>query len=254
MFACDFVAPFAEGTLGVFHDVTFVDEGDAAPPVRYGVFNRHFDQAFAGIFGDGFDAQRRAVEELRAQFAPQEVGQFGVFRAARGVFDARIDVFGVFAEDDDVKVFGAAHRRGYARVVAHRPDAGVEVECLPQGDVKRAEAAADGCGQRSFDGDTQLAQCGERRLREGVTALPCRCFTQRQVAPDDAAALAVCGFDGSVPDAARCLHDFRADAVAGDAADPGVVRHLPLAVVPVDKRATGGVWGLGHGLLLGLGL
>ena len=104
--------------------------------MRYGVFNRHFDQAFAGIFGDGLDAQRRAVEELRAQFAPQEVGQFGVFRAACGVFDARVHVFGVFAEDDDVKVFGAAHRRGYARVVAHWAHAGVEVQRLPQGDVK----------------------------------------------------------------------------------------------------------------------
>jgi len=45
--------------------------------------------------------------------------------------------------------------------VAHRADAGVEVECLPQGDVERAETATDWRGQRPFDGNAQLAQRGE---------------------------------------------------------------------------------------------
>ena len=246
VFARDFVAPFAERALGIFHDVALVDEGHAAPPVGDGVFNRHLNQPLAGKCGNGLDAQRRAVEKLRAQLAPQKVGQFGVFRAARRVFDARVNVFGILAEDDDVKVVGAQHWRGHARVMAHRADAGVEVKRLPQGDIERAETAAHRRGQRPLDGDAQLAQRGERAWREGIAALCGSGFTERQIAPDDAAAVAISGMDGGIPDAARRLHDFRADAVAGDAANPGVVRHLPVAVMPADQSAASGESLRGH--------
>ena len=37
--------------------------------------------------------------------------------------------------------------------VAHRTDTGVEVKFLAQSDVDGTDAAADGGGQRSFDGD-----------------------------------------------------------------------------------------------------
>jgi hypothetical protein len=82
--------------------------------------------------------------------------------------DAGVDVFGVFAEDDDVELFGVLHGAGHALVVLDRANAGVEVENLAQGHVQRADAAADGRGERSFDGDAQVA----RGVDDGVVGEP----------------------------------------------------------------------------------
>ncbi|EHM52809.1 hypothetical protein HMPREF9080_02114 [Cardiobacterium valvarum F0432] len=215
-----------------------------------GVLDGHAYQALAAVFGDGFDAESRPFEEVRAEFAAQEVGEFAVFFAAGGVFNAGIDVFGVFAVDDHVHFFRAQHRRGDAGVVAHRADAGVEVECLAQADVERAETAADGRGERPFDGDAQLAQGVAGAVRVVGAVLGEGVFAQRQFDPVDAADIAVAAGDSNVPDAARGLHDFRADAVAADAADARLGGNVPLAVVVADGFAGGGC---SHGGLLGLG-
>ena len=62
-----------------------------------------------------------------------------------------VDVLSVLAEDDDVDLFGMLHRAGHALVILHRANAGVEVENLAQSDIERADAAADGRGERSLD-------------------------------------------------------------------------------------------------------
>ena len=74
------------------------------------------------------------------------------------VLDAGVDVLGVLAEDHHVHVLGRLDRRGHAREVAHRADAGVEVELLPERHVERAEAAADRRGERALDGDQVIGR------------------------------------------------------------------------------------------------
>ena len=74
-------------------------------------------------------------------------------RRALGPLDAGVHVLGVLAEDDDVHLLGLRHRRRRALEVAHRPDAGVEVEHLAQRDVQAADAAADRRRQRPLDRD-----------------------------------------------------------------------------------------------------
>ena len=76
----------------------------------------------------------------------------------RGVFDAGVDVLGVFAEDDHVHLFGMFDRGGDAGEVLHRAQADVEIEHLAQGDVERADAAADRRGQRPFDADQKFLE------------------------------------------------------------------------------------------------
>ena len=67
--------------------------------------------------------------------------------------DAGVDVFGVLAEDDHVGQLRPGDRRGDALEPLHRAQADVEVEDLPQRDVDRADAAADGRGERALDAD-----------------------------------------------------------------------------------------------------
>ena len=57
---------------------------------------------------------------------------------ARLELDARVDVFGVLAEDHHVDLLGRLHRRGHALEVAHRAQADVQVEHLAQRHVERA--------------------------------------------------------------------------------------------------------------------
>ena len=61
--------------------------------------------------------------------------------------DARVHVLRVLAEDHDVDLLGVLHRAGYALVILHGPNAGVEVKKLTQGNIQRADSAADRCRQ-----------------------------------------------------------------------------------------------------------
>ena len=81
-------------------------------------------------------------------------------RFGRALFDleARVDVFGVLAEDHHVDQLGVLHRRRHALEPAHRAQAHVEVEELAQRDVERADAAADRRGERALDPDEVLAE------------------------------------------------------------------------------------------------
>ena len=84
------------------------------------------------------------LAELLGELLGEEVEHLLRLGRAAGVLDARVDVLGVLAEDDHVGQLGLLHRRGHAGEVLHGPQADVEVENLPQGDVERADAAADG--------------------------------------------------------------------------------------------------------------
>ena len=63
------------------------------------------------------------------------------------------------------------HRAGHTAVILHRADAGVEIEHLAQGDVERADAAADRRGERAFNGDTQVARGVHGIIRQPVLEL-----------------------------------------------------------------------------------
>src|SRR4029079_2264033 len=80
--------------------------------------------------------------------------------------DAGVDVFRVLAVDRDVQLAGALDRRGNALEPANGPHAGVEGELLPERDVDRTVAAADGRRERALDRDPVLPDRLERVLRE----------------------------------------------------------------------------------------
>ena len=60
----------------------------------------------------------------------------------------------VFSRKMTMSTFsGCFTGRGHAREIVHGAQADVEVEHLAQGDVERADAAADGRGERALDAD-----------------------------------------------------------------------------------------------------
>ncbi len=125
------------------------------------------------------------------------------------VLDARVEVFRVLAHDDEVE-FGVARR--HVRQRPHGAQVGVEVERLPEPDVDRGEALADGRRDGAFernpvalDGFEQVF--GERRaelferLRARVVRLPAHVHARR------------------LDDAHDRRRDLRPDAVARNECD-----------------------------------
>ena len=140
------VTPILERAFGELHDVALVDERDAVALRRQGVKNRFADQPLRSEFRNRLDADGRVLANLRARTALHRVEKTNhALRAfgARRPLDPGIDVFGVLAKDHHVDFFRLTNRRGHALEVAHRPDAGVEVEHLTQRDVQRSDSAAD---------------------------------------------------------------------------------------------------------------
>ena len=74
----------------------------------------------------------------------RKLNQLQGLRRALGPLDARIDILGVLAKDDDIHTLGMLHRRGCSCVVFHGPHAGVEVQHLAQCDVQATEAPPTG--------------------------------------------------------------------------------------------------------------
>src|SRR6056297_2247912 len=227
-----FITPLAEGALGELHDVALVHQGHRTEVVVDAVVDGLAHEAFRALPGDRLDADagtRRETDLGGAQFLLQELDQLLHFLGACRVLDARVDIFRVLAEDHHVHQVGLLHRRADAGEVADGPHAGVEVQALADGDVQRADAAADRRGQGTLDGDHVFLQRVQRLLGQEVGAvvdlaglLACIDFH-----PGDAALAAVRAAHRGVD---HVLHDRRhvpADAVALDERDDGLVRPVP---------------------------
>ncbi len=128
-------------------------------------------------------------------------------------FEAGVEVFGVFAEDDEVDVGVVGLQAGKRLDGA---EIGVEVELLAQRDVDRREAAADGRGDGAFEGDAVLVDGPVELLGDVLAGLGVGIGAGIVAMPvEGAAGLLAGGFeDGDCGGG-----DFGADAVAGDEGD-----------------------------------
>ena len=137
-------------------------------------------------------------------------GQLHRFGRSDLVLDARVEVLGRLADDHEVDVLVA---RTDARVALARPHLAVEVEALAEGDVDRAEAAADGGRDRPLQRDAALANCIQNLIGQRVSAV---------LIHDVAACELDVPFEvdaGRLEDPARRLAQLGAGPVAGDQGD-----------------------------------
>ena len=104
-------------------------------------------------------------------------------RRAGGEFDACVDVFRVFTEDDHVNFFRMLEGRGDTIEVLNRPEAHEQIEELPQRNVERANAAAHRRGQWAFDSHVILAERFHCILRQPFTEFVLRCLAGEHLEP-----------------------------------------------------------------------
>ncbi|CUJ18194.1 Uncharacterised protein [Achromobacter kerstersii] len=149
------VAPVAEATFRELHDVALVHQGQRRAVIVDDILRGLAHQALGAFARHGLDADGRGVREadlLHAELGLQELDQLLGLLAFGHVFNTRVDVFRVLAENHHIGLFGFTHRRGHALEVRDRTQADVQVQLLAQRHVQRTDAAADRGGQRALDG------------------------------------------------------------------------------------------------------
>ncbi len=121
---------FEEEAVGELHDVGFVNGGDALAVIALRVLKGELGNAGGGFFGDDFEAFDDAGNDF--------------------VFEAGVEVFGIFADDDDIDAIEAGFDAGK---IFDGAKIGVEVEGFAQGDVDAGSAPGDSGGHGAFESD-----------------------------------------------------------------------------------------------------
>ena len=121
-----------------------------------GVLYGHAHKALCAGLGNGLDAYGTVRAHIAARKLLDEGYHLRGFGGACIPFDACVEVFRVFAENDHIHCVRILHRAWHARNVAHRTDAGVEVKESAQKDVDRAEALAHRGAQGTLQGHAVL--------------------------------------------------------------------------------------------------
>ena len=184
-------------------------------------------------------AEADFLEVLRVLLLQELDDGEGGFAAGFKV-DARVDVLGVFAEDDHVDLLGRLDRGGDAGEVLDGAQADVEVEHLAQGDVEGADAAADGCGERALDADEIFLEGLDGVVGEPVVELGFGRLAREDLEPGDFLGAAVGFFHRRVHDAHAGGPDVAPGAVAADEGDDRIIGDGEDAVFDGDFAASGG--------------
>ena len=249
------ISPIAKRALGKLHDVAFVDERYAFAVVLDRVGNRAVNQAYAARAADRFDADPHAniVAFRRADFFP-EIGRLlpgakanfiELFRkfflekienllrfgCARGVLDARINVFRVFPEDHHIHFLRMLNGRGDPFEVLHRSQAYEKIEKLTERHVERTNAAPYRGGQRALDANQKFAECFHSVVGQPFIEFVLRCLASEDFKPGDFLFAAESFFNCGIEHAHACCPNIRSGAVPADEWNDRLVRHLEGSLV-----------------------
>src|SRR5207248_11119696 len=201
----------------------------------------HADQALGSGDGDGLDTDTGIRSDSLARalqhVVVQEINELLRFRRAFLPLHPGIHVFCVLAKDHDIHALRMLYRRGHTLVVAHRAHTGIQIEDLPQGDVQRADAAADRSRQRSLDGDAKGANGIHGIVRQPRFEFAESFFAGEDLVPDYATPAAIAFIYGSIEDAPRSSPDIAAGAVSLDVRNDRIFRNDKRLVVVSDPGA-----------------
>ena len=197
--------------------------------VRDRVLDRRAHQPLGALLGHRLDADAGSLREadLGVRFReglPEQSRNFWSSGGALLELDAGVDVLRVLAEDHHVDLLRVLDRGGHALEPAHRAQAYVEVEHLPQRDVERADAPADRRRQRALDRDEVFAAGRDGLLGQPAVEQLVRLLAGIDLHPVDLALAAVGLGDGGIHDAHRGAPDVRPGAVAFDEGDDRIRR------------------------------
>ena len=171
------------------HDVGFVDGVNFFAAFALGIFEGEMRDLRGGFFSDDFEAFDNAGDDF--------------------VFEAGVEIFGVFADEHDVDVLETGFDAGK---ILDRANVGVEIEGFAQAVVDAGGAAGDGRTHRALEGDAIAAHGFNGGFGDELAFFGGFVGAGFNFFPVDFRSC-------SLEDAARGGGDFRADAFAGDQRD-----------------------------------
>ena len=180
---------FEKEAIGELHDIGFVDGVNLFAAFTLGVFESEVGDLSRSFFGDDFEALDDAGDDF--------------------VFQAGVEVFGVFADEDDVDVFEARFNAGK---IFNGADVGVKIEGFAQAHVDAGGSAGDGGAHGAFEGDAITAHGFHGCFGDELALFGGFVGASLDFFPIDFGS-------GRFEDAARGGGHFRADAFAGDQRD-----------------------------------
>src|SRR3989441_8654681 len=198
-----------------------------------------FEYALRAGLGHRLDADRAPGTDLGAEPLGEEPDHRIGLGAAGAVLDSGVHVLDVLAKDHDVELLRLAHRAGHTFEIAHRSDAGVEVEHLAQRDVERSDPSPDGRRERAFDGHAVPPDGVEGGLGKPVPHLLEGFLSGQHLEPINLAFAAGHLPDRGVEHAPGGAPDVGPGTVALDEGNDGVARHHPTTVAVLDALAHG---------------
>ena len=151
---------FEKETVTKFHDVRLVYRGHLPTAVAARVVEGEFCNTRRGALGDDL----QALDNARNDF----------------VLEARIKIFGVLSNDDEVH---AGETRRHTRQVPNRPKVGIQIELFTKRDVDAREPFADRGRHRTLQSDLVPEDRVDDLRRQGMTgalnaSLPATCCSQ----------------------------------------------------------------------------
>ena len=202
-------------------------ERDTRAIVLDGVLDRGADQTLGTRLRNRLDADSGVLTDGPAEALLQQRDELVGLGCSLFELEARVDVFGVLAEDHHVDGLGALHRRRHPREPPHGAKAHVQVEELTQRDVERPEAAADRRRQRTLDADQVIAKGVDRLVGKPRAGRVERLLAREHLFPRDLLAVlrgrGVHHEPGGRP-------DVDSGSVAFDVGDDGLVGNRERAI------------------------
>jgi hypothetical protein len=153
---------------------------------------------------------------LLAHLLAEEFNDLDSLGGTGSPFDAGIEVFHVFPEDDHIDFLRLPQGTGDSREVLDGPDTGVEVELLADGHVEAAHPSPDRGSQRSLDPDAVLLEVLQRFVREPLACLGVAFLSGENFEPVNGPFPAVGFLYRRIEHRDRSLPDVRANAVPFD--------------------------------------
>src|SRR3990172_4767252 len=198
-----FLGRVEEEAIGELHDVGLMHGGDLLAPILPGVSKGEPDDALCPRHGDWLYAYAGILGDSGLAQLGDGIDQLKGLRLALLELDTGVQVFHVLPHDDQVDIFVKGANAG---VVLAGPQAGVEIEELPEGNVYAAETRAHWGGDGTLQSDLVLPDGFQDRVRKGSAGLFHYVNTSVLNIPLDIESQGINDSTGS-------LDDFRAGAV-----------------------------------------
>ena len=220
-----FKAPFRE-----LHDVAFMHQRHAFALLLNGIFQGGHNEPLSAFTGNGFEPNGTGIREANLgktvrELCLEQLQEPVAVLAAIFKFNAGIDIFRVFPEDDHIDKVRLLHRRRDSGKPPNRTQADIQIELLPQGHINGPDATAHGCCERTFYGNEMVFYGGQRFIRQPAvfTINFVRLFASVNLHPRYFPLAAICLFNGRIQHLDRGAPDIRTGAVTLDKWHQGMV-------------------------------